>query len=194
MDHQVFLFAACIAICALGHVKTCHGQIVLFGGCEKQNVTVKSDFDASKYMGKWHEQKRYFVEYERGLKCVTAQYTALPDGVQVLNSGIKSSNGENSTALGEAIVPNAAEPAKLSVQFPRSPAGDLWIVDTDYETYSVAYSCRNAGPFRLESAWLLSRKPDQFSNETMSHIDDILRKNNIEKEAFLHVDQSSCSF
>ena len=47
--------------------------------------------------------------------------------------------------------------------------------------------------FFVEATWLMSREADQFSNETMSHIDGILEKNYIEKEAFLHVDQSSCS-
>lgn len=52
------------------------------------------------------------------------------------------------------------EPGKLLVQFPWNPfPGELWILDTDYQNYSAAYSCMEAqGKIRF-SVWILTRNP-----------------------------------
>ena len=40
------------------------------------------------------------------------------------------------------------------------PAGDYWIIETDYHNYSVVYSCADFlfGAIKLEFAWILSRE------------------------------------
>ena len=36
--------------------------------------------------------------------------------------------------------------------------GDYWILDTDYETYSVVYSCSQVAFLKLELGWVLTRQ------------------------------------
>ena len=47
-----------------------------------------------------------------------------------------------------------------SFSFPNgSPVdGDYWILDTDYETYSVVYSCSQVAFLKLELGWVLTRE------------------------------------
>ena len=52
-----------------------------------------SDFDASRYMGKWYEIARLDHSFERGLSQVTAEYTMRDDGgVKVINRGYSIKN------------------------------------------------------------------------------------------------------
>ncbi|KAJ8303426.1 hypothetical protein KUTeg_019822 [Tegillarca granosa] len=41
-----------------------------------------------------------------------------------------------------------------------APYAPYWILDTDYQTYSLVYSCENIVVGKLEFAWILSRTRD----------------------------------
>jgi hypothetical protein len=41
---------------------------------------------------------------------------------------------------GYAEVPNPAYPGELLVHFPFSPAGDYWLLDSDYEKFASVYA------------------------------------------------------
>ena len=58
---------------------------------------------------------------------------------------------------GIAYQPNPEDPGKLIVDFPFSPPGDYWILDTDYENYTVIYSCRKKGDSALIFSWVNTR-------------------------------------
>ncbi len=52
-------------------------------------------------------------------------------------------------------------PGDLQQQFPFPPTpGDLWVLDTDYKTYSVVYSCQDNLIGTTEYGWILTRKPN----------------------------------
>ncbi|GAU92376.1 ApoD2 [Ramazzottius varieornatus] len=182
------------ALVVLSH--TVQGQVLLPGRCDRQQAAAMSDFDVSQYVGKWYEQYRYFAAFEIGLKCVTAEYSPLPDGtVQVNNKGINSNNGEAKDILGIASIQNPEEPGKLHVVFPEQGAeAELWILRTDYENFSVAYSCRDAPGLNLRfvSAWLLSRTAEGYTADVRAEVDRILLQNNVDVRRFLPVDQQSC--
>ena len=62
-------------------------QVPFFGKCPA--VKVKTDFDATKYIGKWYEIQKYPFIFTLGGKCTTAQYGANADGtLSVLNKQI----------------------------------------------------------------------------------------------------------
>ena len=58
---------------------------------------------------------------------------------------------------GIAYQPNPEDPGKLIVDFPFSPPGGYWILDTDYENYTVIYSCRKKGDSTLIFSWVNTR-------------------------------------
>ncbi|OQV25688.1 putative Apolipoprotein D [Hypsibius exemplaris] len=169
-------------------------QIIRWGSCESQNVTVMQNFNTDPYLGRWYEQERYYAAAEAGLTCVTAEYSPHHDGgINVNNTGVDS-NGKASSVVGTGYAPDPSQPAKLMVKFPGAgPAGSLWIIDTDYTSYSVAYSCSNMAPFRLVNAWLLSRARDGFPHDAIEKVEKVLRERNIEKDPFEHVNQDGCT-
>ena len=52
-----------------------------------------------------------------------------------------------------------ANPAQLKLNFPSTPEGDYWVIDTDYENWSAVYSCGDIfGLIKFEYAFLLTRE------------------------------------
>ncbi len=98
------------------------------------------------------------TQFESG-NCVYATYSLRDDGlVNVFNEEIDD-KGEYNSATGKAK--QTSNPAALKVSF----FGPLWltganykIIETNYDDYSVIYSCSNYGFFYTEYAWILSRK------------------------------------
>ena len=58
---------------------------------------------------------------------------------------------------GLAYQPNPEEPGKLEVDFPGSPPGNYWILDTDYDNYNVVYSCNKRGDSLYIFSWINTR-------------------------------------
>lgn len=118
--------------------------------------SVVSSLDLDRYLGKWYEIARYDHKFERDLVGVTAEYSMRKDGkIKVLNSGYKGSlDGELSTAVGKAKIPNSAEPAKLKVSFFLFFYGDYYVMELD-EDYQWAI----IGSSSQSYLWILSRKP-----------------------------------
>lgn len=190
MNHQCgLLIAVFLAIISL---LPADGQIIRWGNCKTQGVTVQQNFTTDQYLGRWYEQQRYWALPEVGLTCVTAEYSPHHDGgINVNNTGIK--NGQVSSIIGTGYAPDPDVPAKLMVKFPGAgPAGSMWIVGTDYVSFSVVYSCTDLGPFRLVAAWLLSRDRAGFPHDALENIERILRTNDIEKDPFQPVVQYEC--
>merc|ERR1711976_240215 len=134
-------------------------QNVGLGGCPK-GVTVQEGFDVSKYMGRWYEIERIPTIYQVDQYCNSATYTLQDDGhVGVINAGLDK-NGAEISIVGDAVCPNEKEPAKCGVRFfEDQPYGNYWVIDTDYKTYSLVYSCQEvSGLASAQSAWILSRE------------------------------------
>ncbi|XP_054713088.1 apolipoprotein D-like [Uloborus diversus] len=151
MRFTVLLLAAFVGLA--------YGQKINVGGCP--DVSVKEPFDLTKYVGVWYEIEKNPTTFEAGLKCNKANYTAQGDYVSVVNSGVNERTGKPSTIEGKATIPDKNVPAKLKVKFPGAPVkADYWILDTDYERYSVVYSCFSVlNLFNAEYLWILSRTP-----------------------------------
>jgi apolipoprotein D and lipocalin family protein len=97
--------------------------------------------------------------FQIGTRCVNATYTANTDGtVGVWNQAVNR-DGQYTSIRGTARVKDAAQPAALAVTFDNpAQAGDYNVLDTDYDSYSLVYSCRklpNNGP-KFEVIWFLS--------------------------------------
>ena len=113
--------------------------------------------DLNKYSGKWYEIARLPNSFEKGLICVTAEYSLREDGkVTVVNSGRKEDNPARIDSIkGKAWVPDPNEAGRLKVQFFWPFAGGYYIFHLDQENYQYAL----VGTPSRKFFWLLSRNP-----------------------------------
>ncbi|KAG5872377.1 hypothetical protein JTB14_018029 [Gonioctena quinquepunctata] len=94
-------------------------QIPAIGKCPE--VKVVQNFQVEKYLGKWYEQEKYPFMPEVGGKCISAEYSANPNGtVRVLNKQINAF-GKPSSIEGNARLDSDNGEAKLLVSFPSVP-------------------------------------------------------------------------
>ena len=136
-----------------------------FGACDKSYSPMET-FDVDSYSGLWYEISRdKYTFFEALQSCVTATYTANDDGtVGVNNQAYMPIRGWSG---GKAIaVPADTGDASLIVDFSGqtpdpSQTPNYTVLDTDYETYTVVYSCSNIakGLASFEFLWILSRTP-----------------------------------
>nr|CAH0101077.1 unnamed protein product [Daphnia galeata] len=147
-----------ILLIAVGCYQRVDAQVFSLAKCP--TVSVVSNFDSSKYLGTWYNNRNYFAIFQAGLDCITANYQLNPadsNNITVTNKGLKMTTGATQTAIGWATV---VESGKLSVNFPGAPpsqTANYLILDTDYDTYAVVWSCSNLGPISLRFAWILTR-------------------------------------
>jgi lipocalin len=142
--------------------------------------------DLNRYIGRWYEIARLPNRFEKGLICVTAEYSFRKDGkIQVLNSGHKEENpAKKSTAKGKAWVPDPAEPGRLKVQFFWPFSGGYYIFHLDTTNYDYAL----VGSPDRKYFWLLSRKPS-ISNDLYERLMDIAAENGFATDEFYKTPQ-----
>jgi len=119
-------------------------------------TTVK-ELDISRYLGTWYEIARFPHSFEKGLVGVTATYSMRPDGkIKVLNQGRKNSlDGELSSAVGKAKIPDPSKPGNLKVSF-------FWIFYAEYNVLELdpEYQYALIGSSNEKYLWILSRNPE----------------------------------
>lgn len=130
------------------------------GNCPNHEYTTKN-FDVSKYFtGKWYEIVRdKGMPFQKG-DCTTAEYEVLKTGkVSVNNTEVYK--GKRKSALGEATPttnPNKFEVVFGDSIFSKFSKGDYQVMHTDYDYFSVVYSCTSfLGVAKAEFVWILSR-------------------------------------
>lgn len=106
----------------------------------------------------------------------------------------RKSNKKPTSVNGFAYVPKASEPNRLLVEFPEvsrlfTVKGKYDVWSTDYDNYSLVYSCTNfLGIFKIESAWILARQK-QLDQATTSRLKDLLKGKNVDPENFTKTQQ-----
>ena len=157
--------------------------LCLIPGCfsEPENgnaIPPVSDFDLTRYMGKWYEIARTPNPFEKGMYSVTALYMLKSNGrVEVLNQGI--CNGKVKTIRGFAK--KGSDPGKgdLYVSFFR-PFYSLYriiLLGKEYQ-YSVVIS--RGGKY----LWILSRKRE-ISGSDRAEILSFLKEKDLPVHALI---------
>ncbi|XP_074545354.1 apolipoprotein D-like [Halichoeres trimaculatus] len=182
---QVISFALLSALAA-------NAQVISSGRCPK--AAVQENFDAARYLGKWYDIQRLPHTFQKG-ECCTATYSLLSPGVVgVLNKELLA-DGSTSSISGSAWAKDPSEPAKLQVSFfENSPPAPYWVLSTDYENYSLVYSCTDLGVMHVEFAWIMSRRPT-LAEETLEDLHSTLTSMgvNVGKLLTTNQDPALCS-
>ncbi|PBC27513.1 apolipoprotein D-like [Apis cerana] len=168
-------------------------QVPFLGSCPV--VETIPNFDIKKYVGKWYEIEKYFAFFEFGGKCVTAIYSEGENSaINILNKQISALTGVSSSIEGVGKPVVKIEEAKLIVTFPTLPLpvdAPYWILDTDYTSYAVVWSCSNFGVFSMRNVWILAREPKPPVS-VLEKAYQVLDKNNISRAYFIRTDQKNC--
>jgi|ERR1719391_1135384 len=130
--------------------------------CPPKPPTI-STFDATKYLGKWYEQKRIPASFQLDTSCVRAEYGVNDAGEVTVHNTATKKDGSFDEIYGTAYVPDESHPGELKVKFPGVPVdGDYWILETDYDNYAYVYSCVDFlfELIHFEFAWILTREPN----------------------------------
>jgi apolipoprotein D and lipocalin family protein len=109
--------------------------------------------DLNRYAGLWYEIARLPNSFEKGLECVTANYSLTPNGkVEVLNKGFSAKKGAFKSSRGKAWVPDDNFPGRLKVSFFWPFAGNYYIISLDKD-----YRYALVGDPSRKYLWVLSR-------------------------------------
>jgi len=116
-----------------------------------KDIPAVTNFDASRYMGTWHEIARLPKWFERDLGDVTATYALDGETLQVTNRGTRNGKASVSTAVGHFA--GDTDVGEFRVSFFRPFYGDYRIIwlSPGYDLALVTSSDRSA-------LWILSRE------------------------------------
>ncbi|KAG8286599.1 apolipoprotein D-like [Homalodisca vitripennis] len=178
----------------LGAVAVVRAQVPAFGWCP--DYLPKADFDMDKYLGTWYEAERYVSVLEAGSRCVRTEYTAAKDGrILVANEIQNRLTGIKRILNGEIrSIPKGGADSKLSVKYSTLPypvETSYTVLDTDYDTYSVVWSCSGLGLFNTQNAWVMTRERNP-SVSTLQMAYAVLDKYKIGRTFFVKTDQTDC--
>ncbi|KDR18800.1 Apolipoprotein D [Zootermopsis nevadensis] len=168
-------------------------QVPALGPCP--DIETMRNFNLQKYLGQWYEAERYFALFEFAGKCVAANYTDAGDGrISIVNRQMSYLTGIRSMIEGEVRMTGRTEESKLSVKFPSLPVlvdAPYWVLGTDYENYSVVWSCSNFGLFSTRNAWILTRSRHP-TLEIMEKAYSVVDKHGISRAYFIRTDHKNC--
>jgi apolipoprotein D and lipocalin family protein len=69
---------------------------------------------------------------------------------------------------------------------------NYWVLDTDYDTYSLVYSCNKIRNAKIETAWILGRTR-HLEDEVKNILKEMLDSNAIDSNKFITTDHSDCN-
>tara|TARA_R110002020_G_scaffold46053_6_gene131321 strand:+ start:262 stop:765 length:504 start_codon:yes stop_codon:yes gene_type:complete len=135
--------------------------MALLTGCTgiPEGTQPVTGFELDRYLGQWFEIARLDHSFERGLDCVTANYSLRDDdGVQVINRGYNLEEQEWDEAEGRAYFIDDESVGRLKVSFfgPFYGGYNVLELDDDYQWALVS------GPNR-DYLWILSRTAEMDS-------------------------------
>ncbi|KAK0094088.1 hypothetical protein PV326_011835 [Microctonus aethiopoides] len=165
-------------------------------------VKTISSFDPSKYVGLWYENRRSIPNFfELGGKCVTANYSAINEStIKVVNRKISPLTGTESVIVGSAVADksqcgNNTSCSKLIVEFPipivGKAQGTYWILDTDYTSYSIVWSCTDFIFSHVKYLWVLTREPKP-PKSVLDKANTIMEKYGIADTPTMETNQDNC--
>ncbi|KAG8311386.1 hypothetical protein J6590_044533 [Homalodisca vitripennis] len=169
------------------------------------SVRVQEDFSLHDYMGTWYGQASTENAIELAGRCNQDTFTYDHDKneVHMTSQGITSPELKELTMFEITAVetdPNKKE-GIFNVTINVPPYGEVivpyWVLETDYNTYSIVYSCVNFYGFhQLRNINLFTRNQDiQDSSEMhrlFNRVEAVMAANNIHLPPLVSADQTNC--
>lgn len=150
-----------------------------------EGIEPVSEFDVSRYLGKWYEIARLDHRFERGLTQVSADYQLRESGgIRVLNRGYSADEDAWQEAEGKAFFVSDETIGHLKVSFFGPFYGAYVIFELDHDDYQYAYI---AGPNR-DYLWFLSRCP-KVSEAQIEQFVATAKAAGFDTEALIFVEQ-----
>lgn len=71
-----------------------------------------------------------------------------------------------------------------------SPPAPYWVLSTDYDNYSLVYSCTDLGVLHVEFAWIMSRQPT-LPKETLEELRSTLSSIGVRVDKLITTNQDT---
>ena len=165
---------------------------ISWGSCPAFSYELKS-FNTEDYLGKWYEIARHnSTPFQKG-DCTTATYTLNQDkNINVKNEELI--DGKPSSAQG--VGTKTSDPFRLQISFgngfmAKLFKGDYRVVDTDYTSYSLVYSCSDFFFVKFQFVWIISREPVMNQETLTKLLNEMQTKFGITKEELRFTNQTT---
>jgi len=188
----ILLVTSCVVV---------NAQVQTDGACP--TFSVKTNFDTTKYLGKWYEYSKNPTKFEEGGICNIANYEdKTANGkvvIGVLNQRIDKGKwiyAKGNAELGEPS--NAEKPGKFIVNFYDPPSTrtaeetNYNVLDTDYTSYTIVYACADRAGKKNEFLWILTRQQSPSATVTNAALQKI-QNMGIETANMKTVKQTDCN-
>ncbi|CAD6216007.1 GSCOCG00004312001-RA-CDS [Cotesia congregata] len=168
-----------------------YGQFFNLGRCPEPHTPFVLDFD--RFAGKYYEIERSFNNWDEvGGKCPTSYYIQIPDNeLLVIHSDISEITNMQSGLIGKATVNGA----KLSIHYHSPIMGDktrdVWVIDTDHDTFAILWACTNYGFIHVTYGWTLVKK-SYINRDFSAQIQAAFKRAKIPLMSMRKVDHTNC--
>ncbi|XP_068626806.1 apolipoprotein D-like [Battus philenor] len=176
-----FLFAAVTA------------QIPSLGFCP--DYQPMANFNMNRFLGTWFEAERYFSVSELGSRCVTTKYESTPEGrILVSNEITNAVTGMKRVLEGHLQMIGREGEGRMIVKYATLPVPydtEFSVLETDYDSYAVMWSCSGIGPVHIQNAWVLTRER-LAPQMVMQRAYAALERYKVSRTFFIKTNQEDC--
>ncbi|CAH2050037.1 unnamed protein product, partial [Iphiclides podalirius] len=168
-------------------------QIPSLGFCP--DYQPMASFNMNRFLGTWYEAERYFTVSELGSRCVTTKYESTPEGrILVSNEITNAMTGMKRVLDGHLQMIGRDGEGRMIVKYATLPVPydtEFSVLDTDYESYAVMWSCSGIGPVHIQNAWVLTR--DRLASPTiLQQAYAALERFKVSRAFFVKTNQEDC--
>ncbi|GFY41823.1 lipocln_cytosolic_FA-bd_dom domain-containing protein [Trichonephila inaurata madagascariensis] len=155
---------------------------------------VQADFDLEKLSGTW-----YIIEATASVDRVSRKCSTFiiekKQGAKasMLHKFVSTVTDKWKSEYSDLTTPKKDEPAKLLVNPLKGTIlarkYPLWVLDTDYDTHAILYSCHKLMLAYTEEIFILSRTKT-IEDKKKTELYDVIKKKNLSQKNLVEVNQS----